>query len=164
MITSSDVHTHHNRQCRLRLAQYHMEMLISNILRDKSFVDDLNKEQGIVSMRVGSALRSTEIKPLFPDLWRTHTPTFWLLSVVRQLKSPLPCGLYRVVIHRSMPLGSCATTITLCRPALAHMFCLLCDSWESHCLCRLLLSDLCALWDLWITLCRLCVCDHFFEL
>ena len=49
-----------------------MEMLISNILRDKSFVDDLNKEQGIVSMRVGSALRSTEIKPLFPDLWRTH--------------------------------------------------------------------------------------------
>ena len=96
MITSSDVHTHHNRQCRLRLAQYHMEMLISNILRDKSFVDDLNKEQGIVSMRVGSALRSTEIKPLFPDLWRTHTPTFWLLYVVRQLKSPLPCGLYRV--------------------------------------------------------------------
>ena len=47
-----------------------MEMSISNILRDKSFVDDLNKEQGIVSMRVGSALRSTEIKPLFPDLWR----------------------------------------------------------------------------------------------
>ena len=45
-------------------------MTISNILRDKSFVDDLNKEQGIVSMRVGSALRSTEIKPLFPDLWR----------------------------------------------------------------------------------------------
>ena len=70
MITSSDVHTHHNRRCRLRLAQYHMEMSISNILRDKSFVDDLNKEQGIVSMRVGSALRSTEIKPLFPDLWR----------------------------------------------------------------------------------------------
>ena len=69
MITSSDVHTHHNRRCRLRLAQYHMEMSISNILRDKSFVDDLNKEQGIVSMRVGSALRSTEIKPLFPDLF-----------------------------------------------------------------------------------------------
>jgi hypothetical protein len=35
MITSSDVHTHHNRRCRLRLAQYHMEMTISNILRDK---------------------------------------------------------------------------------------------------------------------------------
>ena len=93
MITSSDVYTHHNRQCRLRLAQYHMEMSISNISRDKSFVDDLNKEQGIVSMRVGSALRSTEIKPLFPDLWRTDT----LCVCVRQLKSPLWCGLYRVV-------------------------------------------------------------------
>ena len=91
MITSSDVYTHHNRRCRLRLAQYHMEMLISNILRDKSFVDDLNKEQGIVSMRVGSALRSTEIKPLFPDLWRTH------ICVVRQLKSPLRWVMYRVV-------------------------------------------------------------------
>ena len=53
-----------------------MEMTISNILRDKSFVDDLNKEQGIVSMRVGSALRSTEIKPLFPDLWRIYSDTF----------------------------------------------------------------------------------------
>ena len=92
MITSSDVHTHHNRQCRLRLAQYHMEMLISNILRDKSFVDDLNKEQGIVSMRVGSALRSTEIKPLFPDLWRTHTPAFWLLYVVPNSNNPFHVG------------------------------------------------------------------------
>ena len=90
MITSSDVHTHHNRRCRLRPAQYHMEMSISNISRDKSFVDDLNKEQGIVSMRVGSALRSTEIKPLFPDLWRAH-------MCVRQLKSPLRCVMYRVV-------------------------------------------------------------------
>ena len=70
MITSSDVYTHHNRRCFSRPAQYHMEMSISNISRDKSFVDDLNKEQGIVSMRVGSALRSTEIKPLFLDLWR----------------------------------------------------------------------------------------------
>ena len=77
MITSSDVHTHHNRRCRSRPAQYHMEMTISNILRDKSFVDDLNKEQGIVSMRVGSALRSTEIKPLFPDLWRKQRDVFY---------------------------------------------------------------------------------------
>ena len=38
---------------------------ISNIAKDKSFVDDLNKERGIVSMRVGFVLRSTEIKPLF---------------------------------------------------------------------------------------------------
>ena len=55
-----------------------MEMTISNILRDKSFVDDLNKEQGIVSMRVGSALRSTEIKPLFPDLWRKQRCVYLL--------------------------------------------------------------------------------------
>ena len=41
---------------------------ISNIAKDKSFVDDLNKERGIVSMRVGFVLRSTEIKPLFQDL------------------------------------------------------------------------------------------------
>jgi hypothetical protein len=43
MVTSSDVYTHHNRRRRSRPAQYHMEMSISNILRDKSFVDDLNK-------------------------------------------------------------------------------------------------------------------------
>ena len=42
---------------------------ISNIAKDKSFVDDLNKERGIVSMRVGFVLRSTEIKPLFRDLF-----------------------------------------------------------------------------------------------
>ena len=42
---------------------------ISNIAKDKSFVDDLNKERGIVSMRVGFVLRSTEIKPLFWDLF-----------------------------------------------------------------------------------------------
>ena len=47
---------------------------ISNIGKDKSFVDDLNKKQGIVSMRVGFVLRSTEIKPLFQRfvlLWTT---------------------------------------------------------------------------------------------
>ena len=66
-----------------------MEMTISNILRDKSFVDDLNKEQGIVSMRVGSALRSTEIKPLFPDLWRTQRRMCYAYMLCfRQLKSP----------------------------------------------------------------------------
>jgi hypothetical protein len=35
----------------------------SNIGRDKSFVDDLNREQGIVRMRVAFVPRSTEIKP-----------------------------------------------------------------------------------------------------
>lgn len=37
----------------------------SNIGKDKSFADDLNKERGIVSSRVALLLRSIEIKPLF---------------------------------------------------------------------------------------------------
>ena len=40
-------------------------IIIPNIGPDKSLVDDLNKEPGIVSMRVGFVLRSAEIKPLF---------------------------------------------------------------------------------------------------
>jgi hypothetical protein len=43
--THADVHTHRNRRYRSRSAQYHMEMSISNINRDKSFVDDLNKAE-----------------------------------------------------------------------------------------------------------------------
>jgi hypothetical protein len=35
-----------------------------NILRDKSHVDDMNKERGIVSSRVAFTLRSGEIKPI----------------------------------------------------------------------------------------------------
>ena len=38
---------------------------ISDIGEDKSFVDDLNTERGIVSSRVALLLRSAEIKPLF---------------------------------------------------------------------------------------------------
>ena len=40
-------------------------MTSSNIGRDKSFVDDLNKERGIVSPRVAFVPRSTEIQPSF---------------------------------------------------------------------------------------------------
>ena len=40
-------------------------MAISDIGEDKSFADDLNREQGIVSSRVALLLRSAEIKPLF---------------------------------------------------------------------------------------------------
>ena len=59
---------------------------ISNIGKDKSFVDDLNKKQGIVSMRVGLVLRSTEIKPLFPrfvHLYGLNPPpvVWWLLGL-----------------------------------------------------------------------------------
>ncbi len=37
---------------------------ILNIERDKSFVDDLDMERGIVSMRVTFVLRSAEIQPI----------------------------------------------------------------------------------------------------
>ena len=40
-------------------------MTSSNIGKDKSFVDDLNKERGIVSLRVALVPRSTEIQPSF---------------------------------------------------------------------------------------------------
>ena len=39
-------------------------IVISNIGEDKSFADDLNLQQGIVSSRVALLLRSAEIKPL----------------------------------------------------------------------------------------------------
>ena len=50
----------------------------SNIGKDKSFVDDLNREQGIVRMRVAFVPRSTEIQPsfcrfVFPDIWTCHS-------------------------------------------------------------------------------------------
>jgi len=38
-------------------------------------------------MRVGSALRSTEIKPLFPDLWRTQR-CIYMYVYMRALFSP----------------------------------------------------------------------------
>ena len=38
-------------------------IIIPNIGQDKSLVDDLIMERGIVSMRVGFVLRSAEIKP-----------------------------------------------------------------------------------------------------
>ena len=38
---------------------------IQDIGEDKSFVNDLNTERGIVSSRVAMLLRSAEIKPLF---------------------------------------------------------------------------------------------------
>ena len=52
----------------------------SNIGRDKSFVDDLNKELGIVRMRVALVPRSAEIQPTF---WRFVT--FTLLTNSKQI-------------------------------------------------------------------------------
>ena len=59
-------------------------MLTSNINEDKSFVDDLNMERGIVSSRVALLLRSAEIKPLslrfvlFKNFF--FLPCFWILG------------------------------------------------------------------------------------
>ena len=49
-----------------------VSIAISNIGIDKSFVDDLNRKRGIVSMRVGFVLRSAEIKPLYFDLFHSN--------------------------------------------------------------------------------------------
>src|SRR5689334_13926907 len=63
----------------------------SNRGRDKSFVDDLNKERGIVRMRVAPVPRSAEIQPLF---WRfvkhplVHTHTHTHTDVTLQPPSP----------------------------------------------------------------------------
>lgn len=58
----------------------------SNIGRDKSFVDDLNKERGIVRMRVAFVPRSAEIQPLF---WRfvTFTPPKTLQQINNLLEN-----------------------------------------------------------------------------
>ena len=53
----------------------------SNIGNNKSFVYDLNKELGIVRMRVAFVPRSTEIKPLF---WRFVLTTLQLIHRVRK--------------------------------------------------------------------------------
>jgi hypothetical protein len=54
----------------------------SNIGRDKSFVYDLNKERGIVRMRVAFVPRSAEIKPPFWRFVNKHSlfTLFFLLS------------------------------------------------------------------------------------
>ena len=52
-------------------------MTSSNIGRDKSFADDLNKEQGIVSPRVASVPRSTEIQPLFCGFVFNYPPIYF---------------------------------------------------------------------------------------
>lgn len=62
----------------------------SNIGRDKSFVDDLNKERGIVRMRVAFVPRSAEIQPLF---WRFVTFTPHLITPHTSIRLLLPHSL-----------------------------------------------------------------------
>ena len=45
----------------IRGVSWLLDLNFTNILKDKSFADDLNKERGIVSRRVALLLRSTEI-------------------------------------------------------------------------------------------------------
>ena len=62
-----------------------------NIGRVKSFVDDLRKERGIVSMRVVFALRSAEIKPSLPRFVHHFFDFLWK----QEKKDPQifsPCG------------------------------------------------------------------------
>ena len=58
----------------------------SNIGRDKSFVDDLNKELGIVRMRVAFVPRSAEIQPTF---WRFVTITLSFSFLFFQMRKKL---------------------------------------------------------------------------
>jgi hypothetical protein len=60
----------------------------SNIGRDKSFVDDLNKERGIVRMRVAFVPRSAEIQPLF---WRFVKHSY-LLKLLKQINNLFDFG------------------------------------------------------------------------
>jgi hypothetical protein len=53
----------------------------SNIGRDKSFVDDLNKELGIVRMRVAFVPRSAEIQPTFWRFVITFTHHLLLIKI-----------------------------------------------------------------------------------
>ena len=49
----------------------------STVNRVKSFVDDLDKERGVVSMRVAIVLRSAEIQPYVPlicAIYIVHSP------------------------------------------------------------------------------------------
>ena len=67
------------RHCRRIKACWQTKLKTSsNIGRDKSFVDDLNKERGIVRMRVAFVPRSAEIQP-----------TFWRFVITFTHQSPL---------------------------------------------------------------------------
>ena len=57
------LHTIPRQRCTLKVHVCHK--IISNDGQVKSFVDDLIKERGTVSMRVAFVLRSAEVLPLF---------------------------------------------------------------------------------------------------
>ena len=53
------------------------ESQFTNLFKDKSFVDDLNRKRGIVSVRVVFVLRSTEIQPVSLDLFSPDVYQWW---------------------------------------------------------------------------------------
>jgi hypothetical protein len=78
MITSSDVHTHHNRRCRSRPAQYHMEMTISNILRDKiSYGSSPDSVREGSSTVFGNAQFRTVVTHVLDDYSTFEEETCW---------------------------------------------------------------------------------------
>ena len=65
MLESDDIHLSRCDANSDTLTGSIITITISNIEKDKSFADDLNRERGIVSVREGFVPRSAEIKPLF---------------------------------------------------------------------------------------------------
>ena len=63
-----------------------------NIGRDKSFVDDLIMELGIVRVRVASVPRFTEIQPTF---WRFAFFYFYLFLILKSLL----CLYFQFIFH-----------------------------------------------------------------
>ena len=66
-------------------------IIIPNIGKDKSFVDDFVQERGTVSMRVAFVLRSAEVQPLFRDLCvdvSAHFTNAWCYTDVRANSHP----------------------------------------------------------------------------
>ena len=85
MLESDDIHlsrcyTHHDR----RKPNITLNA-IPNVGRDKSFVDDLNMERGIVSTRVGFVLRSAEIQPFVPAICHERAT---LIHAIGRLRNP----------------------------------------------------------------------------
>ena len=61
---------------------------ILNIEKDKSFVDDLDMERGIVSVRVAFVLRSAEIQPIVLVICHEAKSKANVLSSIAALRSP----------------------------------------------------------------------------
>ena len=89
----------YNDSLRVNIIQYRHCLLIGHVRWNvisyvgqvKSFVDDLNKERGTVSMRVAFVLRSAEVQPLFRRFVRVCVDTCHYMPCIhqkRQFTSP----------------------------------------------------------------------------